>query len=134
MTFQINCTRDKDVTAPSLVGRQFAFWMSSVPAEFVGTVEENSKTLKLRILVKIERGSMAFWSINEEVLPRLLFYYATKHLHYLLESGAKLAPDSDHRKTVSIDFTPEARDLIATRLPDPNGYSEMINVQRKLGF
>ena len=134
LKYQVTYAASQDVTNPGYDGRMIAFPVSYVSAEFVGAPEEKSKTLKDRIVVSIDGSTLAVWKLPENDLVRILFEYARRFLKNGLEKNSTFSSRTVRGPLVSISKEPGPCPFDPSRIPDPDGFSETIQIQKQMGF
>ena len=134
MIFQVSYAIPKDVTNPGYDGKMLGFPLSFASDEFVGAAEEKTETKELRIDVPIDGTTVAVWKLSEEELLRVLFEFARRFLKDALAKNSSFAGYVVQAPLVSVHKTPGPCPFDPARIPSPNGFSEKIEIRKRMGF
>jgi hypothetical protein len=134
MIYLVRYSAPQDVTNPSYDGRMIGFPLSFVPDEFVGAPEEEAQTHEHRVVVRIDGSTIAVWRLADENLEHVAFYYARKFVKESLEKNTKFDSYTVDGPLVSVHVTPGSCPFDPKRVPAPAGFTEKIEIQKRMGF
>ncbi len=134
MLYLVRYSAPQDVTNPSYDGRMIGFPLSFLPEEFVDAPEEKVKTVEHRVVVSIDGSTVEVWKLAGDDLVRVAFYYARKFLRESLEKNMKFDSYTVKAPLVSIHLTPGPCPIDPKRIPPPEGFTETIEIQKRMGF
>lgn len=132
--YRISYSKSVDITNPGMDGRTFGFHATYVPMEYLGTPDEQGKTVEHRIAVSIAGTTVAIWKLSENDLVKVLFEFARRFVKDALQRGETFAEFTVRAPMISTGTHPGKCPFDPSRIPPPEGFIEEIEILKRMGF
>jgi hypothetical protein len=134
MMYRIFYSKSEDISNPEMDGRMFGFHACYVPMEYLGTPEEQGKTVEHRIAVPISGTTVAIWNFSESDLVKVVFEFARRFLKDSLQRGDSFSEFTVKAPMISTGSNPGKCPFDPSRIPIPEGFVEDIEILNRMGF
>ena len=134
MFYRVHYSAPRDITSPGLDGKKFSFPVTYVPKEYVGAPDEKLHTKQVAVVVSMSGTIIAMWQLTDEAWIRVLFEFTRRFFKDELAKNRDLSSGKIEMPMIVSRTHQQGCPFDSSRIPNPDGFSEDIEIQKRMGF